>query len=564
MSNYNSISSDVKLGNNVQLSDFLKLYGCAIGDDTRIGAFVEIQKGASVGRRCDISSHSCICEGVKIEDEVFIGYSVTFTNYRYPPAISADGTVAPTSNVPFEMTVVKKGASIGSGSTILPNLTIGENAIVGAGSVVTQDVPANAVVVGNPARLVRFVEKKESAAEDIKVPFNDLVTPNCEFERELLAIFHRSLQTANFVGGSSVELFEKEFAAFCESAHCVGVSSGTDALRLALIATGVRPGDAVITVPNTFIATTEAISQAGAVPEFVDVDERTANMSVQCLQTYFETKCTRDLSGRLISLRSGRLVSAIVPVHLYGQMADMDPIMELAGTYGLIVVEDACQAHGAEYFSQKNNCWMKAGSVGHAAAFSFYPGMNLGACGEAGAVTTYNPGVAQQIRMLRDHGQLKKYYHEREGCNGRLDAIQAAILRVKLPHLDRWNQDRRERACGYNKLLGGNEGLILPFEHPWSHAVYHVYAIRSHDRSGLMNHLKMAGIGTGIHYPLPLHLQAAYVDLEYRQGDFPIAERLTSETVSLPMYPHLKEEQQLRVAEEAMAFVSQAKSELSY
>ena len=250
-----------------------------------------------------------------------------------------------------------------------------------------------------------------------------------------------------------VEEFEKAFATFCDTDFSVAISSGTDALRFALMACGVKPGDVVVTVPHTFIATTEAISQAGALPEFVDIDERTYNMDPEKLREYFEMQCTADKSGKLISRRSGRPVTAVVPVHLYGQTADMDAIQELADRYGLIVIEDACQAHGAEYFSRKRGRWMKAGSMGRAAAFSFYPGKNLGACGEAGAVTTNDETVAAKIRMLRDHGQAKKYYHDIEGYNGRLDSLQAGILHVKLAHLAKWNAQRRERAAEYNRLL---------------------------------------------------------------------------------------------------------------
>ena len=235
----------------------------------------------------------------------------------------------------------------------------------------------------------------------------------------------------------------------------MAVSSGTDALRFALMAAGVQPGDVVVTVPHTFIATTEAISQAGAHPEFVDIDERTYNMSPERLREYLEKQCTQGPAGKLISRRSGRRVGGIVPVHLYGQMADMDAILELAEQYNLIVIEDACQAHGAEYFSKQNNRWMKAGSMGRAAAFSFYPGKNLGACGEAGAVTTNDAKLAEKCKVLRDHGQAKKYYHDMEGYNGRLDAIQAGFLHVKLAHLANWNAARRERAAEYNQLLAG-------------------------------------------------------------------------------------------------------------
>jgi dTDP-4-amino-4,6-dideoxygalactose transaminase/acetyltransferase-like isoleucine patch superfamily enzyme len=563
MSDYNSISSDVKLGQNVHLSKFINLYGCEIGDETKIGAFVEIQKSAHVGCRCKVSSHTFICEGVEIQDRVFIGHGVTFTNDRFPRSANADGKLKGEADWILQPTVVKSGASIGSGSTILPGVTIGENAMIGAGSVVTKDVPADAIVAGNPARIIRFLEKAGKSDEALEVPFLDLIAPNCELENELVRVFRECLHSAAFVGGSSVEAFEKEFAAFCGVTYCIGVGSGTDALRLALMASGVRPGDAVITVPNTFIATTEAISQAGALPEFVDVDERTANMSVEHLQQFLESKCTRDVNGKLFSLRSGNHVSAIVPVHLYGQMSDMDAILRLSATYGLVVVEDACQAHGATYFSRENNCWMKAGSMGHAAAFSFYPGKNLGACGEAGAVTTGSSFVAQRVKMLRDHGQIKKYFHECEGYNGRLDAIQAGILRVKLPHVANWNEQRRERAVEYNRLLAGTEEIILPFEASWSRGVFHIYAIRSHDRSGLMNRLKKAGIGTGVHYPIPLHLQAAYAHLNYGVGDYPVAERLSAETVSLPMFPHLTREQQARVTEVALSFTSQAKTALS-
>jgi dTDP-4-amino-4,6-dideoxygalactose transaminase len=243
---------------------------------------------------------------------------------------------------------------------------------------------------------------------------------------------------------------------------------------------------------------------------------------------------------------------------LYGQMADMDAILELAGQYGLTVIEDACQAHGAEYFSAKLNRWMKAGSMGHAAAFSFYPGKNLGACGEAGAVTTNDAYVAGKIRMLRDHGQAKKYHHDMEGYNGRLDAIQAGLLQVKLVHLAKWNALRRDRADEYNRLLAGNEVVIRPYEPSWSRAVYHLYVIRIHDRDGLMTYLAGSGIGTGIHYPVPLHLQKAYAELDYVPGDFPVAETVAAEIVSLPMFPHLTELQQVRVADEIRTFTSQS------
>lgn len=388
------------------------------------------------------------------------------------------------------------------------------------------------------------------------IPFLDLVTPHVELEQELTGVFRRALYTAGFIGGPMVEEFEHSFAAFCDTNYSIAISSGTDALRFALMACGVRSGDVVLTVPHTFIATTEAISQAGALPEFVDIDEQTYNMSVGKLQEFLEEKCTSDASGNLISCRSQRPVTAIVPVHLYGQMADMDPILNLAEEYGLTVVEDACQAHGAEYLSTEQNRWMRAGSMGRAAAFSFYPGKNLGACGEAGAVTTNDAEVAGKIRMLRDHGQAKKYYHDVEGYNGRLDAIQAGLLQAKLAHLAKWNERRRHLAIEYNRLLANGEEIMLPYEPSWSRAVYHLYVIRSGKRDGLMSYLKEKGIGTGIHYPVPLHQQKAYSALNYRPSDFPVATRVASEIVSLPMFPQLKDEQQLRVVDEVLAFTS--------
>lgn len=555
MNPYNSVAADVKLGRNVKLSEFVNLYGCQIGDETKIGALVEIQKNASVGKRCKISSHTFICEGVVIEDNVFVGHGVMFINDAYPRATTEEGELKTESDWKVERTSVGRGASIGSNATILSNVRIGEHAIVGAGSVVTKDVPPFAVVAGNPARILRFLEQPTGEKTPAPVPFLDLVTPHLALEQELVSAFRHGLHTAGFVGGPVVEKFEEAFALFCDASHAIAVSSGTDALRFAILASGIEPGDVVLTVPNTFIATAEAISQARAVPEFVDVDEHTYNISVRMLERYLEKQCVRNPAGKLISLRSGRPVTAVVPVHLYGQMADMDPILELAAKYGLIVIEDACQAHGAEYFSKSRNRWMKAGSMGSAAAFSFYPGKNLGACGEGGAVTTNDPDVAARVRILRDHGQVKKYFHDVEGYNGRLDAIQAGILHAKLPHLAEWNRQRRELAALYSRLLKVDRTLSVPYEPSWSRGVYHLYVIRTSNREGLMRHLKEAGIGTGIHYPVPLHLQKAYIAMNYSPGDFPVAEIIATEILSIPMFPHLAESQQERVADEILGFL---------
>ena len=391
------------------------------------------------------------------------------------------------------------------------------------------------------------------SAQETPIPFLDLVTPHQELEKEILDVIRTALGAAAFVGGRMVERFEENFARFCDTKYCVGVGSGTDALRFTLIAAGVQRGDIVITVPNTFIATTEAISQAGARPDFVDVDHRTYNMDPHRLAEYLENKCSfSEMRHELIHVASGRTVRAIIPVHLYGQMADMDSILHLAAHYNLLVIEDACQAHGAEYFSQRSRNWKKAGSMGRAAAFSFYPGKNLGACGEAGAVTTNSEAIASTVRMLRDHGQAKKYYHDFEGYNGRLDAIQAGILDVKLKHLREWNDRRREAAARYSQLLADIPGVTIPFAPATVKPVYHLYVVQVEDREAVITHLAQHGIGTGIHYPVPLHLQKAYSTLNFKAGDFRVAERTATKIVSLPMFPQITPAQQRRVVEQVL------------
>ncbi len=395
------------------------------------------------------------------------------------------------------------------------------------------------------------------------ISFLDLVTMHRELEPELTAVFQRALATAGFIGGPMVEQFERAFAEFCDAKFCVGVNSGTDALRFALSAAGVTSGDVVITVPNTFIATTEAISQAGAEPRFVDIDERTYNMDPVKVREYVQNGCTFDSRlDVLIDNKTGKRVSAIVPVHLYGQMADMDALLEIAEQYKLIVVEDACQAHGAQYYSRKENRWRMAGSIGRAAAFSFYPGKNLGACGEAGAITTNEEGLVRTTRMMRDHGQAKKYYHDMEGYNGRLDSIQAGFLSVKLKHLSNWNQSRRERAAKYNQLFAAAKSSVnAPYEPSWSKAVYHLYVIQVENREVLQAILAKENIGTGIHYPVALHLQKAYVNLGYRPGDFPVCERAAERILSLPMFPHISETDQARVVDAVVRSVQETASQ---
>jgi dTDP-4-amino-4,6-dideoxygalactose transaminase len=391
-----------------------------------------------------------------------------------------------------------------------------------------------------------------------KIPFVDLVTLHRELEAELVEVCRKAIQTAGFIGGPEVEGFEREFAQFCDAKHCVGVNSGTDALRFALTAAGVRPGDIVLSVSHTFIATTEAISQAGARPEFVDIDRRTFNMDPEKLRHYLETFCVLDkTTGRYVHRTLARPVTAVIPVHLYGQMADMDAIVEIAEQYKLVVIEDACQAHGAEYFSKKQNRWLKAGSIGRAAAFSFYPGKNLGACGEGGAVTTNDADLARKVAMVRDHGQSKKYYHDVEGYNGRLDSMQAGMLRVKLKHLAKWNEQRRASARVYDELLKGmGSSIVSPYQPSSAKSVYHLYVVRTPFRDELQKHLNEAGIGTGIHYPIPVHLQMAYASSGWKKGDFPETEEAADQILSLPMFAGLTPDQQKRVAESIARFAT--------
>jgi len=387
------------------------------------------------------------------------------------------------------------------------------------------------------------------------IPFVDLVTPHKEIEEELIGVVRGVLATGMLAGGPLVEQFEEDFASYCGAQYSVGVGNGTDALRFALMASGVEPGDGVITVSNTFVATVEAIVQAGATPYFIDIDSRSFNMSVDALQEFLEVQCTRcERTGLPMHRTSRRRISAILPVHLYGQICDMDPILKLADQYGLIVIEDSCQAHGAEYFSANDSAWKRAGSMGKAAAFSFYPTKNLGACGEAGAVTTNDERLAKKIRMIRDHGQGKKYHHLIEGYNGRMDAIQAGFLKVKLRYMDKWTSERRAAAKTYNSLLGDLEWITTPMEADWSRAVYHLYVVRAAKRDELQKFLSDRKIGTALHYPIPLHLQPAFVHLGYRKGDLPVTEQLTGEILSLPMFPNIRPDQLKQVAESLLQF----------
>ena len=354
----------------------------------------------------------------------------------------------------------------------------------------------------------------------MQIPFLDLRAQNDPLRGEILAAVGQVLDRSAFAGGPFVAAFEEDFARYCGASKAIAVGNGTDALWFALLGLGIGPGDEVITVPNSFIATAEAISFTGAKPVFVDVDEVSYTMDPSLLEAAITTR-----------------TKAIIPVHLYGQMADMDPIMEIAGRRGIPVVEDACQAHGARYKGRP------AGSIGVAGCFSFYPGKNLGALGEGGAVVTSDAALARKISVLRDHGQEAKYHHAVIGWNGRMDGIQGAALTIKLRHLDTGNESRRESARIYGELLGSAEHVVVPQVAEGNLHVFHLYVIRVPDRDRLLRTLGERGIGCAIHYPCPIHLQQAYSSLGLGRGSYPVAERCAEEALSLPMYPGLTREQ---------------------
>ena len=349
----------------------------------------------------------------------------------------------------------------------------------------------------------------------MKVPFVDLKALHEPISADLSEAIARVMRNTAFIQGAEVKAFEDAFAKYLGVRHAVAVNSGTAALHLALLALGIGPGDEVITVTHTFIATSEAISAVGARPVFVDVDPATYTMDPALVEAAI-TPRTR----------------AILPVHLYGQPADMGALLEIANRHKLLLVEDACQAHGAQYKGRM------AGSMSAAGCFSFYPGKNLGACGEGGAMVTNDDALAQKVRMLREHGSVKKYEHVLPGYNFRMEGIQGAVLAVKLPHLDGWNDRRRAVAERYSERLAG-QGIVLPKEAAYARHIYHLYVIQADDREALRDHLAQQGIETGLHYPIPLHLQEAYASLGYRRGDFPVSEHLTERIISLPMYPDM-------------------------
>jgi dTDP-3-amino-3,4,6-trideoxy-alpha-D-glucose transaminase len=365
----------------------------------------------------------------------------------------------------------------------------------------------------------------------MNIPFVDLASQHATIQTEINAAIQQVLSRCNFILGSQVEEFEQTFAEFVETKHAIGVSNGLDALRLALLALDVGPGDEVILPANTYIATALAVSAVGARPVLVDCDPQTYNIDVSLVEPAITPR-----------------TKAVIPVHLTGQSADMDPILEVARRHGLFVVEDAAQAHGTLYKDRP------CGSIGVAGCFSFYPGKNLGACGDGGMVTTNNSSLAERLHRLRNYGQRAKYEHVEKGLNARLDTLQAAILTVKLRYLRQWNEVRATHAENYKEMLRGIGDLVFQEEVPYSTHIYHLFIVETEQRAALQKHLSSAAISTGIHYPIPIHLQQAYAELGYSRGDFPHAELLADRMLSLPMFPELHPDQSRRVSEEVKRY----------
>ncbi len=390
-----------------------------------------------------------------------------------------------------------------------------------------------------------------------RVPFVDLRPQHDELRSEIEEAFRTILDASAFVGGEHVERFEARFAEAVGTEHAVGLASGTDAVRIALQVAGVSAGDAVVTVAHTFIATAEAVTQIGALPLFVDVEPGCLTMDPAAVERFLREACRRDGTDALVHEATGRPVTALLPVHLYGQPADMAPLLDLAREFGLPVVEDAAQAHGATY-RFPDGAVRTCGSLGDVAAFSFYPGKNLGAIGEAGAVTTNVADAAARARMLRDHGQTEKYVHVTpHGTNARLDAVQAAVLTLKLERLDVWNDGRRRAAARYAERLA-DAPFALPVERSYARHVYHLYVIEVEGRDRLRSELNDVGVATGLHYPVPLHRQQAYRDVPVVAGPLTNTEEAATRVLSLPMYPHMEAEAVDYVAEQVLRLARNA------
>lgn len=545
-----SIVKNSTIGSETKIWHYCNIYGTpeqqiVVGENTQIGSYAEIKPGVNIGNNCRIQSSVFIPEGVIIGDFVFVGPKVVFTNDKYPSAVK---TINKTWHL--EATKVEEHATIGAHAVIGPGITVGKYAVIGMGSVVTKDVPAYAVVSGNPAKILgdlrdkKYAEKysellsNETSNEAKKqcavsgnslsmiIPLVDLSRIHKKRENEIHAAIKNTIETSAFIQGEEVPLFENAFATYCEKKYGIGVASGTDALKLAILAYGIRESEIIVPV-HTFVATVLAIKHTGNYPVFVDIDE-TGNIAVSQIEKKITAK-----------------TKAIIPVHLYGQPANMGEIMRLAKNHNLIVIEDCCQAHGAEWNGKKV-------PIGETGCFSFYPSKNLGCFGDGGFIATDNEVLYKKLLSLREYGATQKYYYEEEeGFNSRLDTIQAAVLRIKLESLEEENELRRKAAeCYMQKLFPLCEGAQKKISIPKSDAsvkygkhVYHLFTILAKERNTLQEFLKKQGIATGIHYPLPLHLQKMFSSLGYKEGDFPITERFSKEVLSLPLFPYMTPEE---------------------
>ncbi len=510
-----AIVKDAKIGENSKVWHYANIYGCQIGKNCNIGSYVEIQNDCNIGDNVTISSHSFICSLVDIENDVFIGHGVKTINDIYPPSKKRTGLSQ------WKPTLIKKGAVIGSNATLFP-VVIGENSVVGAGSVVTKDVPDNAIVAGNPAKIIKFIEKKS------KIPLIDLRAQYFSIKKEIDEAIERVISRCNFISGEGVKNFESKFADYCAKKNCVVVDNGTAALFIVLKCLDVKEGDEVIIPVNTFIATAEAVRLTGARPVFIDIEEKSLLIDTDKIEEKITNK-----------------TKAIIPVHLYGNVCDMDKIFQISKKHNLLVIEDCAQAHGSKYNGKK-------APVGDIGCFSFFPGKNLGAYGDGGAIVCSDDVTANKFRKYINHGRSEKYYHDSDGFNFRMDNLQAAILEVKLKYLDKWLTSKREIAKKYELAFG--EIVNRPTNSKQVEHSFHLFVLRSKKRDELKKHLEKNNIESGIHYPVPLHLQPALSYLGYKKGDFPLAEKVAEEILSIPMYAELEEKDVEKIIYQVLDF----------
>ena len=506
--------------------------GCLIGENVIVGHAATVENDCDIGDGTRIQTAAYITALSKLGKNVFIAPMVCTTNDNYMGRTEERFKYR-------KGVIVEDGGRIGGGAVILPGVTVGKEAVVGAGSVVTHDVPSCKIALGTPARVVKDVPPEQlihsgvnacprgEASSAMQVPSFDLTRQNSRLRDELMAAIGEVVDSGQFILGDHVERLEESVAEICGVKYGIAVANGSDALYLALMAADVGPGDEVITTPFTFFATAGSIVRVGARPVFCDIDPETFNID----PTQIEARITAR-------------TKAILPVHLYGQSAEMDQINAIAAKHGLTVIEDAAQAIGARYHDRS------VGSLGHMACISFFPTKNLGAFGDAGMVVTDEDSLAERLRMLRAHGARRKYYHELLGINSRLDTLQAAILNVKVKHLRGWVDARRSLAEGYNRGLAAANVARCPVAREGAYHVYHQYTIRVPNRDAVQEELKSRGIGSTVYYPLPLHLQPVFEKLGYKLGDFPESEKAAEEALSLPMFPELNSSEQEYVVEQ--------------